>query len=102
MKNTVFHISIFSCVLFLFVFKCIKDYEEIPDKIKSGVWAKDSFIFTSTGNKLNFCVGNLVECICHLEKYEKKFIHLLFYLIIFLLSIAIRTFIIIWILFNLI
>jgi len=44
------------------------DYEEIPEKIKSGVWAKDSFIFTSTGNKLNFCVGNLVECICHLEK----------------------------------
>lgn len=44
------------------------DYEEIPEKIKSGVWAKDSFIFTSTGNKLNFCVGNLVEVICHLEK----------------------------------
>lgn len=45
------------------------DAEEVMDKIRTGVWARDCFLYTNSANKLNYCVGNLVETISHLDRF---------------------------------
>lgn len=50
----------------------LKDAEEVMDKIRTGIWARDCFLYTNSANKLNYCVGNLVETISHLDRFVRE------------------------------
>eukprot|EP01126_Amoeba_proteus_P032662 TRINITY_DN3186_c0_g1_i11.p1 TRINITY_DN3186_c0_g1~~TRINITY_DN3186_c0_g1_i11.p1 ORF type:complete len:615 (-),score=134.07 TRINITY_DN3186_c0_g1_i11:109-1953(-) len=42
--------------------------EEVSEKIRTGTWARDCFLYTNSSNKLNYCVGSLTETISHLDR----------------------------------
>jgi len=44
------------------------DAEEIQDRVRTGVWARDCFLYTNANNKLNYCVGSLIETTSHLDR----------------------------------
>eukprot|EP01125_Pyxidicula_operculata_P006786 TRINITY_DN2331_c0_g1_i1.p1 TRINITY_DN2331_c0_g1~~TRINITY_DN2331_c0_g1_i1.p1 ORF type:complete len:896 (+),score=185.86 TRINITY_DN2331_c0_g1_i1:92-2779(+) len=45
------------------------EIHEIPERVRTGKWVGDCFIYTNTSNKLNYCVGNLVETVSHLDRH---------------------------------
>jgi len=45
-----------------------EDAEEVLEKIRTGVWTRDCFIYTNSSNKLNYCVGSVTETLSHLDR----------------------------------
>jgi len=45
-----------------------EDAEEVLEKVRTGVWARDCFIYTNSANKLNYCVGTVTETLSHLDR----------------------------------
>ena len=41
---------------------------EITEKVRSGVWVGDCFIYTNNSGRLNYYVGGEVMTLCHLDK----------------------------------
>mmetsp|Transcript_423 Transcript_423/g.771 ORF Transcript_423/g.771 Transcript_423/m.771 type:complete len:927 (-) Transcript_423:1657-4437(-) len=41
---------------------------EIAEKIVTGLWIGDCFIYTNTSNRLNYCVGSEVSTLAHLDR----------------------------------
>lgn len=40
---------------------------EFSDKVTTGTWVGDCFLYTNTGNRLNYFVGGEIMTICHLD-----------------------------------
>lgn len=45
-----------------------EDIVEINEKVRTGKWEGDCFIYTNSSNKLNYCVGSLVETVAHFDR----------------------------------
>eukprot|EP01120_Amphizonella_sp_Union-15-10_P010882 TRINITY_DN4513_c0_g1_i3.p1 TRINITY_DN4513_c0_g1~~TRINITY_DN4513_c0_g1_i3.p1 ORF type:complete len:753 (+),score=136.29 TRINITY_DN4513_c0_g1_i3:78-2261(+) len=43
--------------------------EDVPERVRTACWVGDSFIYTNTANRLNYCVGGKVETISHLDRH---------------------------------
>lgn len=43
--------------------------QEIPERVRTGKWVGDCFIYTNSQNKLNYCVGNRIETVAHLDRH---------------------------------
>eukprot|EP01121_Diplochlamys_sp_Union-15-3_P002556 TRINITY_DN1226_c0_g1_i1.p1 TRINITY_DN1226_c0_g1~~TRINITY_DN1226_c0_g1_i1.p1 ORF type:complete len:1025 (-),score=223.71 TRINITY_DN1226_c0_g1_i1:90-3164(-) len=43
--------------------------DEILEKIRTATWVGDCFIYTNAANRLNYCVGNRIETISHLDRH---------------------------------
>lgn len=41
---------------------------QVNEKVRTGTWVGDCFIYTNSGNKLNYYVGGRVETVAHLDK----------------------------------
>lgn len=41
---------------------------EVSERVRSGLWVGDCFIYTSAGNRLNYCVGSEVVTVAHLDR----------------------------------
>eukprot|EP01124_Arcella_intermedia_P019040 TRINITY_DN2616_c0_g1_i1.p1 TRINITY_DN2616_c0_g1~~TRINITY_DN2616_c0_g1_i1.p1 ORF type:complete len:869 (-),score=194.40 TRINITY_DN2616_c0_g1_i1:61-2667(-) len=45
-----------------------QDIQEIPERVRTGKWVGDCFIYTNSQNKLNYCVGTRTETVAHLDR----------------------------------
>jgi len=41
---------------------------EIPERVRTGCWIGECFIYTTSSNRLNYCVGAKTETISHLDR----------------------------------
>eukprot|EP01087_Luapelamoeba_hula_P020714 TRINITY_DN711_c0_g1_i2.p1 TRINITY_DN711_c0_g1~~TRINITY_DN711_c0_g1_i2.p1 ORF type:complete len:938 (+),score=169.54 TRINITY_DN711_c0_g1_i2:26-2839(+) len=41
---------------------------EISEKVRTGLWAGDCFVYTNASNRLNYCVGGEIFTIAHLDR----------------------------------
>jgi len=42
---------------------------EIPERVRTGIWVGDCFIYTNANNRLNYCVGGEMVTISHLDRH---------------------------------
>ena len=42
--------------------------QEFNEKVSNGLWVGDCFVYTNSNNKLNYCVGEEIVTIAHLDK----------------------------------
>ena len=41
---------------------------EVPERVRSGVWVGDCFVYTNHANRLNYHVGGKVVTVAHLDR----------------------------------
>ena len=42
--------------------------QEFNEKVTKGIWVGDCFVYTNSNNKLNYCIGEEVVTVAHLDK----------------------------------
>jgi coatomer subunit beta' len=47
---------------------CVCVCPKVGEKVRTGVWVGDCFIYTNAGWRLNYCVGGEVTTLCHLDR----------------------------------
>lgn len=41
---------------------------QISEKVRTGIWVGDCFIYTNSEGRLNYCVGGEITTVCHLDR----------------------------------